>query len=218
MISIQRRILIAPALPGKINREHGKAMPIKHYRLSTDCDSTSTSQGPYRDTDVCESSYNPELSALKKVRNSGGTTRQTMSNAEYLKSRSKTYEQKSHHFVISEADRKLNLYRAAGSEDVLDANGNLTFDRGSCTTWKPSNKYFNQDGGVSNSTNINKIKYNTIQKHAKTMLSEFDKSVANAYAYSGRAAAPFTDKSKLQTTMPGMFRRKGNRQSCDICK
>jgi|UniRef100_A0A6C0BYM6 hypothetical protein len=215
MISIQRRILIAPALPGDINREHGKAMPIKHYRLSTDCDCTSTSQGPYRDTDVCESSYNPELSALKKVRNSGGTTRQTMSNAEYLKSRSKTYEQKSHHFVKSAADTARNLYKAQGSGTKLDSNGN-PIDY--CTTWKPSNKYFNQDGGVSNSTNINKIKYNTIQKHAKTMLSEFDKSVANAYAYSGRAAAPFTDKSKLQTAMPGMFRRKGNRQSCDVCK
>ena len=162
MISIQRRVLIAPAqqtLSGEINREHGKAMPIKHYRLSTDCEMQQcVAQGPYRDTDACESSYNPELSALKKVRNSGGTTRQTMSNAEYLKSRSKTYEQKSHHFGISQADRKLNLYRAAGSEDVLDANGNYK-SRGNCTTWKPSNKYFNQDGGVSNSTNINKIKY-----------------------------------------------------------
>lgn len=215
MISIQRRTLIAPALPknytnpdgtsNEINREYGKPMPIRHYRLGSDCECTSTSQGPYRDTDVCESSYNPELSALKKVRNSGGSTRQTMSNSEYLKSRSKTYEQKTYHYGKSFDEQKQHLYRAQGAAE-------------SCTTWKPSNKYFNQNGGVSNSTNLNKIKYNAIQKHAHTMERVFGKSIANAYAYSGRTEAPFTNKSKLQSAMPGLFRRNGSRQSCDVCK
>tara|TARA_Y100000768_G_scaffold307929_5_gene242074 strand:+ start:18197 stop:18868 length:672 start_codon:yes stop_codon:yes gene_type:complete len=223
MITIQSRRLIPPPQqrqPGfnSINREHGKAMPIKHYRLGYEepiCNILTN--GPFRDSDSCHADYSPELTALKKVRNSGGTTKQTMSNAEYLKSRSKTYEQKTQHFGISEDARKKNLYRAAGSGNILDANGNYK-SRESCTTWKPTNLYYNQDGAVSNSTNINKIKYNTIQKHAKTIMSAFDKSVANAYAYSGRAEAPFTNKSKMQTTMAGMFRRKGSRQSCDVCK
>jgi hypothetical protein len=214
MITIQRRRLIPPAQQkdadfNNINREYGKPMPIKHYRLGYQepkCDVLI--KGPLRDSDTCAKDYNPELSALKKIRNSGGTTRQSMSNAEYLKSRSKTYEQKSRRFVKSEDETKTNLYKSAGSDDI----------GGNCTTWKPTNLYYNQDGGVSNSANINKIKYNTIQKHAKTMLSAFDKSVANAYAYSGRTEAPFSDKSKLQTTMPGMFRRNGNRQGCDACK
>ena len=44
-------------------------------------------------------------------------------------------------------------------KDVVDADGNpIEY----CTTWKPSNLYYNQDGGVSNSTNLNKIKYSLI--------------------------------------------------------
>ena len=173
MITIQRRRLIPPAQQkhhdfNSINREHGKSMPIKHYRYGYQepiCDVLT--KGPFRDSDTCVNDYSPELTALKKVRNSGGSTRQTMSNAEYLKSRSKTYEQKNQHFAISEDARKKNLYRAAGTGDNLDENGNY-INRESCTTWKPSNLYYNQDGGVSNSTNINKIKYNSIQKTAKT--------------------------------------------------
>lgn len=223
MITIQRRRLIPPPQQkhvdfNSINREHGKPMPIKHYRLGYQepiCDILI--KEPFRDSDTCVKEYNPELTALKKIRNSGGSTKQTMSNAEYLKSRSKTYEQKNQRIAISEDARKNNLYRAAGTGDKLDEKGNYV-NRESCTTWKPSNLYYNQDGGVSNSTNINKIKYNEIQKTAKTMMSVFDKSVANAYAYSGKTEAPFTIKSKIQTTMPGMFRRKGSRQSCDVCK
>ena len=219
MITLQRQRLLPPVQQqngSTFIKQHGEAMPILHYRVGYQepiCNSTS--KGPFRDTDACDSTYSPELNALKKVRNSGGTTRQTMSNAEYLKSRSKTYEQKNQHYVISTDDSKKNLYHAAGSGSKLDSNGNpINY----CTTWKPNNLYYSQDGGVSNSTNINKIKYNAIQKHAKTMYDGFDKSVANAYAYSGRAEAPFTNKSKLQTAMVGMFRRKGNRQSCNVCK
>jgi len=213
MITILRRKLIAPAANDTIVREHGKAMPIKHYRLGTDCDCSTTAQGPFRDSDSCVATYNPELSALKKVRNSGGNNKQTISNSEYLKRRSKTYEQQSQHYVRSVEDTANNLYNARGTGQ-LNAD-----DISGCpapTTWKPSNKYFNQDGGVSNSAYINKVKYNNIQSHGKSMAT-FDKSIATAYAYSGRADAPFTSKSKMQVAMPGMFRRNGNPQSCDKC-
>ena len=71
---------------------------------------------------------------------------------------------------------------------------------------------FIQDGAVSNSTYLNKKKYNTIQSVAKSM-SHFDHATMTAHAYSGRPEAPFTIKSKMDNSMIGLFRKKGNKNS-----
>ena len=86
-------------------------------------------------------------------------------------------------------------------------------DKQCCTTWKPTNKHFVQDGGVSSSTYLNRAKYNTIQ-NAAASLSNFDHGTIVAHAYSGRAAAPFTLKTKHYPTYCNIFKRDGVKNSC----
>ena len=125
-----------------------------------------------------------------------------MSNAEYLRSRTKTYDQKKYHFKIDDASTAEHKYQCMDSHD-----------KPCCTTWKPTNKHFVQDGGVSSSTYLNRAKYNTIQ-NAAASLSNFDHGTIVAHAYSGRAAAPFTLKTKHYPTYCNMYKRDGVKNSC----
>ena len=58
------------------------------------------------------------------------------------------------------------------------------------------------------------LQYNSIQSTAKSMEAAFDHGVMIAHAYSGRPEAPYTQKSKTQPSMCGMFKRTGTKQRC----
>ena len=113
-----------------------------------------------------------------------------------------TYDQKKKHYEISPEDTKNNLYSCSNTPDVS-----------CCTTWKPSNRNFVQDGGVSSSTYLNRVKYNNIQAAAKS-LSNFDHATVVAHAYSGRPEAPFTLKSKRAGVNCSLFKRDGGKYTC----
>lgn len=201
-----RQKLIAPADLATLRHVDRKANPIRHYRRGNDCSCEIVEKLPYKEPALLNDSYTkdycPASSALKKVRNSGGNASvQTKSNSEYLKSRTMTYDQKKYHFKISDEDTEKNKYACMDSSD-----------KPCCTTWKPNNRGFIQDGAVSNSTYLNKKKYNTIQSVANSM-SHFDHATMVAHAYSGRSEAPFSLKSKIDNSMVGLFRRKGNKNS-----
>ena len=201
-----RRKLMPPADLNTLQHVSRKANPIRHYRLGNDCGCQIEEKLPYKEPSLLNDTYSkdycPANSALKKIRNSGGSTSiQTKSNSEYLKSRALTYDQKKYHFKISDEDTLENKYACMNSNE-----------KSCCTTWKPTNKGFIQDGAVSNSTYLNKKKYNAIQAVAKSM-SHFDHATMTAHAYSGRPEAPFTIKSKMDNSMIGLFRRKGNKNS-----
>ena len=190
------------------------ANPIRHYRMGLDCNCTEADT-PYKESGLLNNYYTkdycPSFSALKKVRNSGGSTSvQTKSNSEYLKSRAMTYDQKKYHHTINDAETEKNRY--ACQNPGADSSSETGCTVNCYTTWKPNNKRFAQDGAVSNSSYLNNKKYDTIQKVANSM-SHFDHSTMVAYAYSGRAEAPFTAKSKMDNSMIGLFRRRGNKNS-----
>ena len=178
---------------------HGQANAIDHYRLGLDCNCALPAENPASNIDSCEPNYNPETNAIKMIRNSG--TKPTMSNAEYLKSKARTYEQKNTHFVKSTADTANNEYACAT-------------DKPCCTIWKPTNSYFNTDGGVSASSRLHKVKYQTIQGVASSF-SNFDHSTVVAHAYSGRTEAPRTIMDKKGYPIQcGLFRRDGKKNYC----
>ena len=213
-----RRRLMPPADLSTLQHIDRKANPIRHYRLGNDCSCEIVEKPLYKEPSLINNTYTkdycPANSALKKVRNSGGSTSvQTKSNSEYLKSRALTYDQKKYHYKISDEESEKNQYQCQ-SNDPTKCNSKCY------TTWKPTNRGFIQDGAVSNSTYLNKKKYNTIQSVANSM-SHFDHATMIAHAYSGRSAAPFTLKSKMDNSMIGLFRRRGNKNSikpgCSKC-
>jgi hypothetical protein len=77
--------------------------------------------------------------------------------------------------------------------------GNVAHCNSSCSVYKPNNAQYSQQGAVSSSSRIDRLKYNTINKFASNFTKDvnFGPSVANAYAYSGRPEAPFTIKNKM---------------------
>ena len=213
-----RNKLMPPADVNNMKHNFGQANPIRHYRLGNDCSCEIVHKLPYKEPSLLNNSYTkdycPANSALKKIRNSGGSTSlRTKSNSEYLKSRAMTYEQKKYHYIIDDNETAKNSYSCQ------------SLDNAKCktkcnTVWKPNNIGFIQDGAVTNSTYLNKKKYNTIQSVANSM-SHFDHATMIAHAYSGRSAAPFTLKSKMDNSMIGLFRRRGNKNSikpgCSSC-
>ena len=211
-----------------IRHSHGQPNPLKHARARLDCDceiidvpKTLKLDCYFDETDCKSKEYTGEYKALRKIRNSKGSAvkqefgykpvgketvsapTHTMSNREYLKRKTATYDQKKYNFVIDDENSAKNKYRCMNSQDVE-----------CCTTWKPSNNYYQQDGGVSSSANIQRKKYDAIQKTATTM-NVFDHGTVSAHAYSGRNAAPFTLKNNYSNgcTMK-LFTRMGTKRRC----
>ena len=77
-----------------------------------------------------------------------------------------------------------------------DCNGNIT----SCQNiiyYKPNNCQFAQQGGVSSSSRLLRLKLNTINSNANSIGNSYGKSAGSALAYSGRPDAPFINKQKM---------------------
>ena len=63
--------------------------------------------------------------------------------------------------------------------------------------YKPNNCQFGQQGGVSSSSRLLRLKLNTINSSATSIGKSYGKSAASALAYSGRPEAPFINKEKM---------------------
>lgn len=77
-----------------------------------------------------------------------------------------------------------------------DCNGNII----SCQKklfYKPNNCQFAQQGGVSSSSRLLRLKLNTINSNANSIGKSYGKSAGSALAYSGRPQAPFINKEKM---------------------
>tara|TARA_Y100000992_G_C21273719_1_gene498552 strand:- start:3669 stop:5321 length:1653 start_codon:yes stop_codon:yes gene_type:complete len=68
-----------------------------------------------------------------------------------------------------------------------------------CSTvyYKPNNCQFAQQGAVSSSSRILRLKVNTINKNAKYVGNSYGTSASTELAYSGSAQAPFINKQKM---------------------
>ena len=87
--------------PGVLHHEFGQANPIKHARLTLDCDCNFDLNDIMPKTlktdcesGICSKEFTGEYKALRKVRNSNGqASRVSLSNREYLKAKCATYDQ-----------------------------------------------------------------------------------------------------------------------------
>ena len=63
--------------------------------------------------------------------------------------------------------------------------------------YKPNNCQFSQQGGVSSSSRLLRLKLNTINSSANSVKNAYGQSAASALMYSGRPQAPFINKQKM---------------------
>jgi len=131
------------------------------------------------------------------------------STAQYLKSKCKTYDQNLGAAKIPGINytdttnccvepipyNDDNVQRSA--LNCGDCNG-----KAPAVIVKPNNKQYFQQGAVSSSSRIARLKYNTIQNNASSFKNAFGTAAANAGQYRGDSNAPYFIKSKTAPTNP----------------
>jgi len=176
---------------------------------------------------TCVNICDPPTKAKQRVRTSSRINNPVLcqkpyyfSNSSYLRSRCKTFKQNEFHYD-SKADPSIGLpdpnapcadkkgccgrsaacskaYRTScpSKKDVADCKGNIV-DCQKATYYKPNNCQFSQQGGVSSSSRLLRLKLNTINSSANSVNKAYGKSTASALSYSGRPEAPFVNKDKM---------------------
>ena len=144
----------------------------------------------------CNTSINTmseTVNSLKRVRSSGMVRKNNSnhqqyytSNKQYLNSRNLTYKQNQYNYV---------------SNAALPPSININIDLTNCKhpnppTYKPNNKPFSQQGAVSSSTLVSRLKYETISHAANTLENNFGKNTANALSYNSSFVG-YTLKDKI---------------------
>jgi len=160
---------------------------------------------------VCQ---DPASNALRRLRSAGmiksrNNTYFTNTN-QYLGSRCKTYNQNQYaHFRSGDSSSKPgsasatnNVYAPNSTLEfcpvVLDTNNNIVSPNcvDKTITYKPNNPLFAQQGGVSSSTRIARLKYDTITDNGYLYSQSYGNQVGNALAY-GSESDKYTIKDKI---------------------
>ena len=132
----------------------------------------------------------------------------------YLKSKCMSYEQRLVGSQLSNID-----YTAQYNDDTIgpQTRGALMCQSESCNgtkiniIYKPNNRQYSTQGAVSSSSRIDRLKFNTIQKAAKSLENEWGSAAANASTYTGSYTSPYFIKSKNNICNPGLYHRNGNK-------
>lgn len=139
-------------------------------------------------------------------------TRYSSTTAELLRRRCQTYSQRIPGQPKAEVD-----YTQPPSNSPNGSQVRLASECGteSCKhvpiIYKPSNAQFATQGPVDSSSRIARLKYNTIQKNAKSFSTAYGAAAANAGKYSANGNAPYFIKSKVNICMPSLFHVNGNK-------
>ena len=164
------------------------------------CNTTQNTLGPH--------AFSQSQNALRRVRSSGMTVSKfnNVSNKpvyysdskQYLTSRTKTFEQNKYNF-FNTGNATAEPGSAASTTNTYYANGTLVdCAKKAPVYYKPNNSKFAQDGGVSASSLLARLKYDTIQDVASksSSVTSLGNAVANAMSY-GVSNAPYTQKDKI---------------------
>jgi hypothetical protein len=146
---------------------------------------------------TCNTSINTmseSVNALKRVRSSGmirknNPTHQQYytSNQQYLNSRNLTYKQNQYKYVSN----------VALPPTINTNNINITQCKNPTPpVYKPNNTQFAQQGAVTSSSLVTRLKYDTINSAAATLVQKFGNNTANALAYN-TSFVGYTAKDKL---------------------
>jgi len=114
-------------------------------------------------------------------------------------------------------DQKLSTIRVTGStandptRQTLNCLEGCTTTRAATTIYKPNNQQYSQQGAVSSSSRIVRLKYNTITDNGNSFTSAYGAAGANAGRYQGTSDSPYFIKSKEQRVCVP-FRRNGHKR------
>lgn len=143
----------------------------------------------------------------------------------YLQSRCLTYDQK-----LSTTPVAGIKYIDANGKPIAPSNsatGSQVWQSQSClngcanqkpstTIYKPNNQQYSQQGAVTSSSRLTRLKYNTITDNGASFRSAYGAAGANAGRYQGTSEAPYFIKSKEERVCVP-FRRNGNKvRNCAI--
>ena len=170
--------------------------------------------------------------ALNRVRSSGNIKKKFnvdkntdvyyTSSKQYLESRNKLFTQNQYNF-LKEGNPQAKPGSPRALKNLFSPGGNTFCSQITPVYYKPNNSQYAQQGAVSASSKIARLKYNTISTNAmKFRSSTFGSSVANALAYSSRDAA-YTIKDKIGypikcTPIFKDYTDKMSSSSCNILK
>lgn len=151
----------------------------------------------------------------------------SFSTKEYLKSKCKTYDQN-----ISGALRDdVEYYEVKGccvipipynnenvgpqTRNALDCPDETCNGSRTKVIVKPNNQQYFQQGAVSSSSRLARLKYNTVQSSAASFKSAYQAQAASAGRYRADGNAPYFIKSKDQTICNSVtYFRQGNHTIC----
>jgi hypothetical protein len=138
---------------------------------------------------------------IKKQYNSNGTTPTYFTNtAQRLANRSLGYQQNQFHY-LRQGNSNYKPGSAWAAENKYGSNVGLIYCPDSSTNYipvyyKPNNSTFAQDGGVSSSSRIARLKYDTITNNGKIFTKSYGEATGNALSY-GVQTDTYTIKDKL---------------------
>ena len=133
------------------------------------------------------------VNALKRVRSSGMIRKNTptqqyyTSRQQYLNSRNLTYKQNQYKYISN-----VSLPSTININNI-----NITHcKKPTQPTYKPNNSQFSQQGAVTSSSLVTRLKYDTINNAASTLATNLGKNTANALAYH-TSFVGYTSKDKI---------------------
>ena len=206
-----------------INNKIGQYAPETFHDYSDYVNQCANTDMP--NYEKCVSVCDPEHKARKRVQYPSKINKNPMkpkyyqSNASYLRGRCKTIQQNSFNYTnnrdLTKCENLANPEEfRPNCQGCLNCNNGNTCNQ-KVSYYKPNNCKFAVQGGVSSSSRMARLKYDTINTFANGFVTNpnFGPAVANAYAYSGRPDAPFTIKNKMFNCSQnaGLFRRTGKK-------
>lgn len=128
------------------------------------------------------------------------------SNAEYLKSRCRTYTQNMANKKSSDKPWEAKETDCAACPGECGLGNSCNSSCKKQIIYKPNNYKFAQQGAADGSSGIHRKKYNTIQRFAAQFAKPgypglYGNATAAAYAYSSNTNTPFTIKDKTYTAL-----------------
>jgi len=193
---------------------------------------------PTTTSNIINRCLSTQNNALKRVRSSGMIIRKFNNNrnndtyytssSQYLNSRNKTFGQNTFH-MLRKGDATCLPGSAASQQNVYASNISAHCS-GDPTTYdplqtsyipvyyKPNNTRFAEQGAVSSSSRILRLKYDTITDAGSKLTSAYGKGTANALAYSTTDSSLYSMKTKMgypNKKTPVINRYSGALNTCD---
>jgi len=121
-------------------------------------------------------------------------------SSQYLNTRGKSFVQNQFNFLrAGNAQAKPGTLASSGNEYAVNTGINYCSDSSSNfipVYYKPNNAQFAQEGGVSASSYITRLKYDTLTNNGGIFTRAYGNAAGNAFAYGG-SPDPYTIKDKV---------------------